>query len=391
VVGNRKPILELREWILSWKRGPPGKRAALLYGPPGVGKTVAVEALAGDLGMELVERNASDQRTAEAVDRSVGRASQYRTLTGGGRLILFDELDGITGTADRGGVSAITGIIKSARCPVVLTANDAYDPRFSTLRSHCLLIEFTRPTIQEVARHLRRICALEGVSAEEAAIRLIAERNHGDIRSAVNDLQALAQGRGRLTLRDVEWLASRDRKEAIFDVLRSVFHSRDCREAKAAVDAADADLDMLFEWIYENVPRQLRDPRDLAEAMEALARADLYRGRIRSTQDWGLLRYVVDLMTAGVALSRRRTPPQWVPFRFPERIRALSATRGDRGMRSSIGAKIGRRCHLSSKRAVAEVLPYLRVIFENDAETAAGLARWLDLDEDMVEYLTGKG
>ena len=354
-----------------------------------MGKTLSVEALAHDLNLELVEKNASDYRTAEAVKGFAGRASQYSTLFGGKRLILLDEMDGITGTADQGGVKAITEIVKSTLCPIVLIANDVYDPRFSTLRGNCLLVEFKKPTQYEVVRHLKKICAREGIEAEEKALKFIVEQNGGDVRSSVNDLQALAQGRAKLTYQNVEWLASRDRKEIIFDVLRSVFYSKSCLEAKRAVDAADVDPDMLFEWIYENAPNQLQDPHDLAEAMDALALADLYRGRVKSTQNWSLLRYVLDFMTAGVMTSRERTRPQWVPFKFPERIRMLSGTKWERSMRSAIGMKIGRKCHVSSRVAVKEILPYLRIIFENNPEMAAGLAKWLDLDETMIEYLTG--
>ena len=389
VVGNKASIQKLKRWVNSWGRGVPRKRAAFLYGPPGVGKTLCVEALANDMGLELVEKNASDYRTTEAVQRFAGRASQYATLSGKRRLILLDEMDGITGTADRGGVRAVTQIIKATQSPIVLIANNAYDPRFSTMRRYCLLIEFEKPSLYEVAGHLKRICAQEGIWAEESAIRFIAERNGGDIRSAVNDLQALAQGRGKLTYQDVAWLATRDRKERIFDVLRTIFYSKSCLEAKRAIDRADVDPDMLFEWIYENAPSHLLDPHDLAKGMNALAIADLYRGRIRSTQNWKLLRYVYDFMTAGISVSRGRMPRGWVPFKFPERIRMLARTRWERGMRSSIGVKIKRRCHVSSSRAVREVLPYLRVIFENNAHMAAGLAKWLDLDEAMIEYLAG--
>ena len=104
-------------------------------------------------------------------------------------------------------------------CPIVLIANDPYDPRFSTLRSLCLMIEFKRPHSREVAAFLKKICLKEGIEAEEAALKFIAQRAQGDVRSAINDLQALAQGKKRLTYDDVAWLAYRDRKEQIFNCL----------------------------------------------------------------------------------------------------------------------------------------------------------------------------
>ncbi|HDD69915.1 MAG TPA: replication factor C large subunit [Candidatus Bathyarchaeota archaeon] len=390
VVGNKDAIQKLVNWVKSWERGIPKKRAVFIYGPPGIGKTVSVEALANDYKMELVEKNASDYRTEDAVKRFAGLASQYGSLFGGKRIVLLDELDGLTGTADRGGVRAITEVVKNAQCPIVLIANDAYNPRLSTLRNYCLLIEFKKPSASDVMKHLKRICIREGIEAEEKALKFIAQRSEGDVRSAVNDLQALAQGRKRLTYEDVSWLGYRDRQESIFNVLRMIIYGRTCVGAKRAVDMADVDMDMLFEWIYENVPAHLNDPHDLAKAMDALSMADVYRGRIRATQDWSFIRYVIDFMTAGVAMARQKSKTSgWIPFKFPQRIKMLSRSKAERGMQLRIGFKIKRKCHISANRAAKEVLPYLRIIFRNNVEMAAGIAKWLELDEDMIEYLAG--
>jgi replication factor C large subunit len=390
IVGNQESIHKLVDWVKSWEKGAPKKRAAFLYGPPGIGKTVAVEALVNDYQMEFVEKNASDYRTEDAINRFAGLASQYGSLFGGKRIVLLDELDGLTGTADRGGVKAITDIVKTAQSPIVLTANNAYDPRFSNLRNYCLLIEFKKPPASEVMKHLKPICLREGIQAEENALKFIAQRSEGDVRSAVNDLQALAQGKKRLSYADVSWLGYRDRQDTIFAVLRMIIYGKTCHGAKQAVDMADVDIDMLFEWIYENVPAHLTDPGDLARAMDALSIADVYRGRIRSTQDWSFTRYVIDYMTAGVAMARQNTKVQgWIPFKFPARIQMLSRSKAERAMQLSIGYKIKRKCHISAVRASKEVLPYLKIIFKNNMDMAAGVAKWLDLDPEMVEYLVG--
>lgn len=388
VVGNREAIQKFVDWIKSWDRGIPKQRAAFLYGPPGVGKTVTVEALASDFHMELVEKNASDYRTEDAVKRFAGLASRYGSLFGGKRIILLDELDGLTGSADRGGVRAITEVIKNSQCPIVLIANNAYDPRFSTLRKHCILIEFKKPRTSEVLKHLKRICLLEGIRAEENALKFIANRSEGDIRSAVNDLQALAQGREKLTYDDVSWLGYRDRQTSIFNVLRMIIYAKTCEGAKRAVNMADVDIDMLFQWIYENVPSHLTDPHDLASAMDALSMADVFRGRLRRTRDWSFTRYIIDFMTAGVAMARINTKPSgWIPFRFPKRIRELSRSKAERGLQLQIGYKIKRKCHISANRASKEILPYLKIIFKNNEEMAVGLAKWLELEPEMIEYL----
>jgi replication factor C large subunit len=174
--------------------------------------------------------------------------------------------------------------------------------------------------------------------------------------------------------------------------LRMILYGKTCSGAKQAVNMADVDMDMLFEWVYENVPDHLTDPHDLADAMDALSMADVYRGRIRATQDWSFTRYVVDYMSAGVAMARRNSKVSgWVPYRFPSRVQTLSRSRAERALRLSIGKKIKQRCHISAFRASREVLPYLKIIFGNDSEMATGLAKWLDLDSEMVEYLAGSG
>jgi replication factor C large subunit len=390
VIGNKEPIQKFVDWVKSWEKPVPKKRAAFLYGPPGVGKTVTVEALVSDFQMELVEKNASDYRTEDAINRFAGLASQYGSLFGGKRIVLLDELDGLTGTADKGGVKAITEIAKTAQCPIVLIANNAYDPRFSNLRSYCLLVEFKKPPAGEITKHLKHICVGEGIRADEEALKFIAQRSGGDVRSAVNDLQALAQGKEKLTYEDVSWLGYRDRQDTIFNVLRMIIYGRTCLSAKQAVDMADMDIDMLFEWIYENVPDHLTDPHDLARAMDALSMADVYRGRIRSTQDWSFTRYVIDYMTAGVAMARQNTKASgWIPFRFPTRIQMLSKSKAERAMQLNIGRKIKRKCHISANRASKEIVPFVKIIFRNNAAMAAGLAQWLDLDAEMVEYLAG--
>jgi replication factor C large subunit len=390
IVGNRETVQKFVDWVKSWDKEIPKKRAVFFYGPPGIGKTVTVEALANDLHMELVEKNASDYRTEDAINHFAGLASQFGSLFGGKRLVLLDELDGLTGASDKGGVKAITDVVKVAQCPIVLIANSAYDPRFSNLRNYCLMLEFKKPAAADVAKLLRGICGEEGIEADEKALKFIAQRSEGDVRSAIMDLQALAQGKKNLSYDDVFWLGYRDRQDSIFNVLRMIVYGKTCSSAKQAVNMADIDIDMLFEWIYENVPDHLTDPHDLALAMDALAIADVYRGRIRANQDWSFLRYVIDYMAAGVAMARQNSKTSgWIPFRFPSRIQMLSRSRAERANRLSIGKKIKRRCHISAFRASKEVLPYLRLIFNNNAEMAAELAKWLDLDSEMIEYLVG--
>ena len=67
----------------------------------------------------------------------------------------------------------------------------------------------------------------------------------------------------------------------------------------------------------------------------------------------------------------------------------LSRSRAERAMQLSIGQKIKCKNHISAIRASKQVLPYVRIIFNNNVDMAVGLVKWLNLDAEMIEYLAG--
>ena len=390
IAGNEKARDQFRTWLESWHKGPREKKAALLYGPAGTGKTVTVEAVAHDLGFDLIEVNASDHRNDASLNKIAGSAATERDLFGRNKIILLDEIDGINLREDQGAISAVIGMIAVTGSPIVMTANDIWNPRISSLRSRCLPIEFKRLGVRESVQYLEKLCQAEGIEADVSALRAIYDHNKGDMRSIINDLQTALAGKKKLTLNDLEWLGWRDRQEAIFNALGTIFSSRNVLKSVRAMDTVDMDYKMLYEWIYENAPLQLTDKTDLLHAIDSLARADIYFARINKSQAWRLLPYALDMMTGGVSTSRVRTKPSWTPMRFPQRIMKLSSTRGIREMRNTIGAKIGSSIHASVRTSVSDVLPYLRIIFESNSEMANGIADYLKLDDEMITFLRGQ-
>ncbi len=389
LIGNEEPVNTIREWLVSWKTGIPKKRAAFLFGPTGVGKTLSVSLLAKELDYDHVEMNASDHRTRDAVERIVGMAASESDLYMRRRVILLDELEGMSGTEDRGGLAAIVSLVKRTRTPIVLIATTVWNPKFIALRESCLLVEFKRIPLRSMVPRLREICLQERVEVEEEALRVIAERAKGDFRSAITDLQALAQVGGKLAYADVNWLDGRDKQEPIFDVLRNIFNAETIRRARNALNSSDADYEMVFEWVYENVPYQIPEKTELAKAMYVLSRADIFLRRVRSKQQWHLLPYAIEEFTGGVAMSRSKRPPGWIPFKFPQRIRSLSRSRVERGIRTEIGRKVGQKCHVSIAKAVNEYLPYLSIIMKQQGAAAKKSVEWLDLNDDEKDYLSG--
>jgi len=140
IVGQEKALAELKVFINTFKTQK--KKAAFVYGPSGVGKTAAVYALAHESGLEVLEINASEFRNKEHIHTIVGGAINQQSLFSKGKIILVDEVDGLSGTKDRGGLQEIVRIIQKTSFPIILTATNPWDNKFSSVRGKSNLIAF---------------------------------------------------------------------------------------------------------------------------------------------------------------------------------------------------------------------------------------------------------
>ncbi|MEM4287477.1 MAG: replication factor C large subunit [Candidatus Caldarchaeum sp.] len=381
IADNKQAVDEFLEWIGGWLKGRPSKKAALLYGPAGVGKTSLVHAYSREHGWEVIEMNASDFRTRENVERIVGAASSQASITAAkGKIILIDEVDGIEARADAGAVQSLVKIVAESHVPIVMVANDPWDPKLAPLREVCQMIQFRRIPKPTVAGHIKKIAAMEKLKISEEKVKEIAESSGGDLRSAINDLQMYASAADT----GLE-AGERDRRNEVFNALATVFNAKSYSNAVSALNNLDLEPVEFFTWVLDNAPEQL-SPTDLAAALENLAKADLFLQRVNSKQAWHLLRYAVPFMTAGVALAKKKTPPKFVKFSYPSRIRYLSQTRGEREMVESICSKLGRALHMSSRKARTEALPFIKVMLSSDGEE---LADFFELTDREVEFLRG--
>jgi replication factor C large subunit len=385
LVGNPRTIGRLGEWVREFKEGNAKKKALLLYGPPGSGKTSAGYALSRELGYDLVETNASDVRTRDKVERVVGFAASLASLDpkSEGKIILVDEVDGIHGRSDYGGVGAVKNIIKVAKEPVILLANDPWGLP-ADFRAQCELLEFKRIDRRAVLKVLKKIAKEESVEADEKALSIISSNANGDLRSAINDLQSLGQG-GRIGVSDLSSLFMRDSDLSVFKALAQIFKTDSCDRAREAMFESDEDPETLFNWIAENVPLEYEDPADLAQAYHYLSRADIFLGRIKKRQDWRLLGYASDLMSCGVAVSKKRRYNKFVRYKYPQRFAMLARTRARRNLIADIASKISKKCHVSTKVAAKEFLPMLQNLFK-DVGRAASLSSYFGFDQKDIEF-----
>ena len=334
--------------------------------------------------------NASDFRRRQDIERIALIAAQQRSLFSRGKIILLDEVDGLSGTADRGALDAILHLIEVSRYPIVMTANDPWDPKLRPLRNAAKLISFNRLRETHVLVVLKKICAMERLECEDDALKLIAKRSEGDLRSAINDLQAIGQGYGKVTVALAQNLLTyRYREYTPFEALRMLFNARYIWQAKAAVSQANLDYDMLIQWINENIPNYYSDPEEIWRAYEALSRANVYLGRIIKSGSWDLLSYVFDMIGPGIAFARKTYRYKWTKFKFPEKITLLAKTKRSREIRDGIARALAPRLLTSRKRILSDVLPYLHAIFQVNPEYGVRIALGYDLTEDMVKQLAG--
>jgi replication factor C large subunit len=363
------------------------KKAMLLHGPSGTCKSSAVHALARDLNWEVVEVNASDTRNEEQLQQRLGNALSQRSLFFPGKLILIDEIDGLSGTNDRGGVPAIVDLIAKTPFPIILTAQDPWDKKFSGLRSKCMLVEFPPLDAEVVAGVLQRVCDAEGITADSTALKSLARRAGGDVRAALNDAQLIAQGAKTITLESLELLGERNKLEQIEQALVKVFKNSDPALALGAFDQTDTDIDEVFLWIDQNLPPEYTTPEDLARAYDVLSRADVFRGRIRRQQHWRFLSHIFELITAGIATAkdeRSKTPPK---YERSSRLLKIWMANMKYNKRKNIAQKLAGATHSSTRTTIQHTLPWLQVVAKNQPEQAKQLAEELDLDEEDVVWM----
>lgn len=354
IVGQKEAIEKLRQWLRNFR----GK-GFLAYGPPGVGKTATAYALANEMGWELIEMNASDFRKAENVREKLINAALQASIFGKNKLILVDEVDGVAGTEDSGAVQAIVELIRRSRYPVYLTCNDNWSNPVRALKPYVIEVQFKRPTTRDIVGLLERIAKAEGIEVERAVLLQLAQQR--DVRSAVLDFEAVARGKRRVTMKDLEVLGSRDREKTIFDALRDIFKARSIWQAKLALANLDKEIDEVMLWIDENIGNEYKEPQDIAKAYEMLSRADVFRGRIVRRQDWGLLRYVNDLSTVGVAFAKSRYYGGFTAYRPPKYLQLMAKSRETRQTLRNLLRKIARVTHSSTTTALS-YLPVLKAM-----------------------------
>ncbi|MFH1506017.1 MAG: replication factor C large subunit, partial [archaeon] len=268
----------------------------------------------------------------------------------------------------------------------VMTANDPFHKKFAPIRKKANLVQFHTLDYRSVAKVLERIAKKEKVEYDNEALKSLARSVSGDLRAGINDLQTLSGGK-KLSKEDLDDVSERKKVESIMQALLKVFKTTDPEIAKYAYKDINENLDELFLWVDENLPKEYQKPADLARAFENLSLADVYKGRIRRWQYYRFYVYCYDLLSVGIALSKDEKYKHFVSYTPTKRILKMWQANMKNMKKKAIAEKIALGTHTSSKRVMRDTLPYLQVLFKRGFRESKAIAEEYELTKEEVDWL----
>ena len=195
----------------------------LFSGSAGVGKTSAAICLSREILGEhwrdySLELNASDERGIGMVREKVKKFSRFAGLDTEipFKIIILDEADEMTSDAQ----TALRRIIEDTAkyCRFILIANNL-SKIIEPIQSRCVVFKFTRISNKEISSQLKFIAQKEKIKADEKGLETICDYVNGDIRHAINILQAAAS-RGSIDVSGVKSVIGLTKTKDVQDVLK---------------------------------------------------------------------------------------------------------------------------------------------------------------------------
>jgi len=383
IKGQREAIEKVKNFLQEFNLGrltKIPKKAVILHGPPGTGKTTIAHVAAIETQSEIFELNASDLRNKSKLQEILKPAIEQKSLIKNRKIILVDEVDGIS-AVDRGGLTELLFLINLTSYPIIITANDVWNKKFSTLRKKTELIRLREIDYRTIKDVLICILRKENKFVENDVLTKIAINANGDLRAAMNDIQVISAMKQQGISKAID---GRNKETDIFSALRLVFRGKPSFETLNVFDSVNMPIDEIILWIEENIPTEYQG-EELARAYERLSKVDIFKGRIYKQQYWRFLLYENILLSYGISASKnpeKATKTGFTNYKKPDRILKIWLNNQKTVKIKSIAKKYARHAHIGEKRAIKE-FPIIREILRLNPVTQ----KELRLNEEEIEYL----
>jgi len=349
MVGNEEAKESFVKWFGKWMKGI---KPLLLVGPPGIGKTTMAILGAKQFGYDLISMNASDVRSKQKIQEILNPILGNTSVLGK-PMIFIDEVDGIHGRSDFGGVEALIDILKEPTIPIILAANSDISDKMKSIKKVTTTIKL-RPLPPRLMRlYLEEILKREESSIPIGGMIKIIIDSRGDIRSILNSAQALAGGFEPQLDKSYE-------TNNVEESLNSFFNAKSPEEARAILYSLRIDPREKINALYSSVITSSLPNKVLKEMLNVLSEADMLYGKIMRKQEWRLLRYLDSIL---LKLYKQGTAVKYSQFNLS--WPTLNRIRWDGRAIKGLTSNLAKQMHVSRSTFSTFYLPYLLYCIKN--------------------------